>query len=366
MVGRSILLLGLALLLCGCRSASSLTSEDTIPALAALKDRAAEFPHCQTLVPTGGPDEPTVRLAVTEYGPGTRERAVVLLHGVFSDMSTWRFIVGGLCATNDVYIVEMPGCGASDAPDPRGAEDVYTPEGVARRTLEAVQERFSRRESPPSAVTIVGHSYGGMLAIRMFADPEIRSGHAGVLDLVDRLVLLSPADVSVHRPDSLFLELAQASNLRLNLGITLGLIEGRVTDGTIESTPASVVPLREEAEKRLEILKSERRRRGMQALLRNAITWKQGPTLRPDWDAMESLEEGYARVDVPCLILWGRRDETLPISMGYKLAAQLPDATLLPVPEGMHSIHLEQPELCVRLIDEFGADGKAPSLRAGP
>jgi len=66
--------------------------------------------------------------------------------------------------------------------------------------------------------------------------------------------------------------------------------------------------------------------------------------------------------DIPFLIVWGARDATLPLAMGYKLEAQIPAAKLLVVPNQMHSIHIENPPLAVRIIREFDQSGSMPAL----
>ena len=74
---------------------------------------------------------------------------------------------------------------------------------------------------------------------------------------------------------------------------------------------------------------------------------------RPDWDRIEELVADYDNVRVPCLIVWGARDETLPASMGYKLQAQLPDAWLWVVGESKHWLPLERPTFTANTIRAF-------------
>jgi hypothetical protein len=62
-------------------------------------------------------------------------------------------------------------------------------------------------------------------------------------------------------------------------------------------------------------------------------------------------------VTFPCLIVWGARDETLPLSMGYKLQAQLPDAALIVIHDTKHSMQLERPRLSSSILREFIESG---------
>lgn len=356
------LLLVAASALSGCAASySGLFREDDVADLAPFKALSAANHNRTTLVETSEPGERSARVAVHEIGDGTHEWTLILLHGMFTDSTSWRFVQGSLAAEYDLLLIDLPGCGESDAPNPRiVGEGVYSPTAVARRVLAAVRERLSHRVSPPR-IAIVGHSYGGMIALRMFGDSSLAAEYEDVNGLVERLILLSPVDVAVHRPDPVFVEIATISPLKLNLGLAFGVVQDKVVQGTICSVCEGRPALREEAAKRLEILRDPPRRRAMQALILNAVPTTGRPP-RPDWDSMEELEAGYARVTPPTLILWGRRDETVPISMGYKIASQLPNATLMPIDNCMHSVHMERPGLCVQAVTGFVRTGVPPDL----
>jgi pimeloyl-ACP methyl ester carboxylesterase len=346
----------------GCASSfPRLVSEAQVTDLAEFRARTAAHANHTLLVPTGGVGATPLRIGVHEIGSGSHEWTVVLLHGMFSDSSTWRFIQGSLAEDHDLWAIDLPGCGSSDAPDPRDGPQAYSPESVARCVLEAVRDRMKHRDSPPRIV-IVGHSYGGLLALRMFGDSAIAAEYSDVLGRVERLVLLSPVDAAMHRLDPLFLKVARASGLQIELGLALGVVREEVARGTLRSVPNDRPALREEAEKRLEILRDPRRRRAMQALMGLTIPLAETDPPRPDWARIERIEAGYARVNPPTLILWGRHDETLPISMGYKLAAQLPAAVIVPLDNCMHSPHLERPGLTAAAIREFARTGQAPAI----
>ncbi len=74
----------------------------------------------------------------------------------------------------------------------------------------------------------------------------------------------------------------------------------------------------------------------------------------------EVVSSGYIKVNVPCLIVWGGRDETLPLAMGYMLADEIPGAQLRIVTEAMHCLPTERPLACTRLIRDFLAEKSRP------
>ena len=358
----------LAVVLAGCSHEPrfGLVHEDTVRDLRDLKGLSVATENSTRLIPTRVGDGPEVRIAVHAVGDGTKGRTLVLIHGIFTDRTTWRFVQGLLAQDYDLLVVDLPGCGESDKPeaeDDLEKETVFTPPFVARRVLQAVESVLAGR--PKTPVGIVGHSYGGLLAIRMFADGSVRAEHADLLSRVDRLVLFSPVDAAINHPDPMFEQLAGVSGLEVWLGLRLGKLQDVLAEATLRATPENSPALHEEYHKRLDIISHDGTRRGLQALVFDALPWKRDKDagFRPDWPAMEAITEGYAEVNVPTLIIWGERDETLPVSMGYKLAAQLPRAKLITVPGAMHSLQIERPRYAAHVITMFMG---APSMADEP
>lgn len=327
-----------------------LASEDDHPTLSELKsqgrDRPIERLDAVVTPSTAAPSRVSLHVS-QEPQP---KRSIVLIHGVFTDHRAWRFLVGPLAEHGQVIMPDLPGCGTSAAA-PHG-ESGYAPSALADRLLAALEA--SSLISHEGPIAIVGHSFGGLVAIRMFADADVRGAHADLLDRVDRLVLISPVDIAVEKPHPFFAELAYVSPWRLATASITGWLRRAVVRGTLQSVSDPALALREEADIRFDVLTDPIRRFALQSMLRQAIPFVYD---RPDWPVIERLEEGYAHVDPPCLILWGTRDETLPISMGYKLAAQFPHAAIEPVPFAKHSPHLEAPDVVAQRITTFLREG---------
>ncbi|MFN0133504.1 MAG: alpha/beta fold hydrolase [Phycisphaerales bacterium] len=343
--GAAVMLIVVALL-AGCTSPySRLRDEDANQRLAALKSRCPK-PET-TLVPTAGP--PAARVAVHRVRGSAGAPVVVFIHGAMSDRETWRFIAGALSTSCELWLVDLPGCGGSDCPDPaRFGEGVYSPDALAARVRQAIAEVAS--ESGASRVTLVGHSLGASIALRMAIE--------GGTPEIERLVLISPLDVAVGPPNAVIRELATASALKLSLAQTTGVLRDRFSAATLESVDDSSLALRQECDKRLSFFDSSRHTRALQATLRQAVPWDRD---HPDWDRIDEIVAGYGRVSVPSLIITGRRDTVLPPSMGYKLAAELRGSTLVPLPRVMHSPQLEAPEESSRLIAEFVRESRVTS-----
>jgi pimeloyl-ACP methyl ester carboxylesterase len=345
-----LLLLGPALMLVSCSSPAyrSLRSEEEIPELSAMTAKTRAVRNHTFLVPVSAQGK-TISLSVHQLGSGRRERALAFVHGVFSDHLTWRFISGELARNYDLYLVDLPGCGDSEAAEPdRLPAGFLSPQNLAELTLQAIEEILRQRQDRPR-IALVGHSLGGTAILQMF-HPEVHARHRAAMSRVDRLVLLAPFDVAQNKPDADLKAISEAKGWQVQLAKSLGVLK----DWNAKSMRRSMVhpenAPREEADRGVEMLSNRGLRTASQAMLAQAVPWTAEG--RPDWPRIEQLAAAYPHANVPCLIVWGARDETLTQAMGYKLAAQLPQAKLVVVPEAMHSLHVEHPRLAVDLIRE--------------
>src|SRR5258705_3300430 len=104
---------------------TQLKTQRECPDLCSLTDACAGYTHDTHVVPTSGQTPRPVGVAVHEVcGPcGSpssphAERTLVLIHGVFADHDAWRFVAGDLRRDFRLLLVDLPGCGHADAPDP--------------------------------------------------------------------------------------------------------------------------------------------------------------------------------------------------------------------------------------------------------
>jgi len=306
-------------------------------------------------IPTSGPEGPPVLLEIEERGEGLGDSLIVLVHGVFSDRRVWKFVAADLGRDRDLLLVDLAGCGGSDAPSPEALGPAgYGPVAQARRVLQVLRAVQAERSAPPELV-LVGHSLGGAVILRMLCDSGLAGEFPDVLERVRGAVLFTALDASFVQPDPALRDVTDVSGLEIDLGNLLGMISEKtavaVRVGVVDPSRA----LRSDAERLAEILSDPARRRATQEMIRRAVPL--GEDLRPDWDEVRRIEEEYRRISVPVRLVWGARDETMPCAMGYKLAAQLPNAHLAVVPDGMHGLPTEHPWTCAQQVRTFLGDG---------
>jgi pimeloyl-ACP methyl ester carboxylesterase len=296
-----------------------------------------------------------MRLAVEEVGNGG-DRLVVLVHGLLSTRTTWRYMAGDLGQDHHLMLVDMPGCGDSDKPDPdlMGAGG-YSPSALARYVLAGVRERLAAGDAP-DRIAVVGHSLGGAVVLRMMGDPELAEEYGDVLERIDRVVLVSPLEFAMEKADPAFTAIAEMGKLKVSLGKALGVLKNRIAKHSREgSNDPDRVP-KEDAVRMIDAIRDPETRRAGQAMILQAVPYHVEEK-RPNWAAIERLVADYENVEQPTLILWGARDEVLSHSSGYKLVQQLPQAWLRVFRESMHSLPIERPQLTATYVRDFLSNG---------
>jgi len=363
-LNRILPLLGLAalLLLGGCATTyRSLISEDSVPILAALKAQAAKYPSHTEFFDTEYLNQPTLRIAlhVTGNQQNAKERVMVLIHGVLADSESWRFLRGDLAKDYRMLMVDMPGAGKSDRPDPDligGSAPTVTADRIAQTLIVYL------KKLPDAKITLVAHSFGGLVAIRLLTNPALRARYESLIKKIDRVILFSPADAELLNPMPEFQHLSTLSPFTVALANLFGTAPEILAKAERNAWPDPDMALREEADKRLAMISDPATLRAFQAAYRDTVVRSNG---RPDWEKIDQRTGDYANLkDVPCLIVWGARDQTLPVAMGYKLAAQLPSAKLHVVPGLMHSIHVQNPQLASHIIRSFDQTGTTDFLKS--
>ena len=307
-----------------------------------------------------------VRIAICEVGPGTNNHVYVAIHGILSTHKTWRYVVGALPAGSDCWLVDIQGHGDSDKPAPASlGPDGYSPGVVAERILQAVEQKSAARRNPPR-ITLMGHSLGGMVALRMLSCPELRQRHAALVRQVDDAVLFAPCDVAVGVELGQLVTIAELASYKVGIGNALGLVHDKVAVAEKDGCFSAGYATQESTELLFQAFSTPATLKASQALIKQAVPGWQAKR-RPDWSQIRELENNYKNIDVPCLIVWGECDETLPEWIGHKLRDHIPGAQLRELPECKHSPHLECPTRCAELISTFHAQrGLALVANGGP
>lgn len=258
-------------------------------------------------------------IAGTAAGTAGDGQTFVLVHGWTNDRRIWAPVARLLVERGHrVVLYDQRGHGASSA-----GSDGLTIEALGD-DMAAVLEHLDIREA-----IIAGHSMGGMAA-QAFAIE-----HTDVLaERVTAVVLVSTAcseigaigPVAKVAPLVLGSSLASrfVSNSRLGPLIVRGTMGRKATLSNLRAMQDTFVAT--------------------------------DPTARADfYRAMEAMDfsEGLADVDVPVLVVSGRRDGLVPHKSTKRLAEIIDGARFEAVPDAGHMVPLEKPSLLADLLERM-------------
>lgn len=246
--------------------------------------------------------------------------AVILIHGFAGSTFSWRRVLPGLAPAHRVVALDLPGFGFSDR-DP--ARD-YGQRAQAERVVALMDLLGIQR------ATLIGHSMGGAIAERVAA------GHP---DRVERLVLVAAVNAG---------EASRAPGRGMAAGPMFALI------GVVQRSPSAMYTLGRRALARM----VHDRAHATEEVMRGYID----PLLLPGTVAavrkMAAANRDEAPVDLaaitaPTLVLSGASDAAIPPERGEALAAAIPGARHVTIPEAGHLIAEERPEAFLEEVLAF-------------
>jgi pimeloyl-ACP methyl ester carboxylesterase len=248
---------------------------------------------------------------------------ILLLHGLGANIYCWRKLIPILSQRYRVWAVDLKGFGLSEKPK----ESSYS-----LKTQAELLSHFMESEKVKK-FTVVGNSMGGAIAIQLGIDRP---------DLVDHVVLIN----SAHDPKmfnvqlrtfaklmkatvqaaSLFAPIVNEKSVRFFLPQIYGTKNYEITP---EAVRAYVSPYMEGTDSHRAFVAA------FEEMLWNNLT--------------ENLKKIQSRV----LILWGAKDNLLPLHFGENLHKTLPGSAYFVHPSGGHHLQEEEPEWVAKRIEEF-------------
>ena len=255
-------------------------------------------------------------LEITGDGP-----PIILLHGFGGSTYSWRKIVPALAKDYKVVNVDLVGFGYTDRPEASGP---YRRDAqIARMAdlLDALDERDAH---------IIGHSYGGGLAIAFAAryPDRVRS-----LALIDSVGPNYAAERRNRAAQTTPLAYAYVRGLGLRRQFVGRVLKKSYYDATL------VTP---------EVIDTYRHRLRIEGAVRAFRYLSSGPDLGDE----QRIE--LAEVQAPTLVIWGENDPLMPVSVGEVGVAEIPNAEpLVVIAKAGHSPMEEQPEQVLEPLRRF-------------
>ena len=263
------------------------------------------------------------RRAFVRTGSGP---ALLLLHGLGCDHTTWRPVVESLAKSFTVIAPDLLGHGDSDKPRAdysiggyaNGMRDLLTLLGIDR-------------------VTVVGHSLGGGVAMQFaYQFPE----------RTERLVLVAPGGFGPEVTPAIRVITTPGFQQVMGLLALPGLLQ--VTAGSLRVLAATRIPqLRDLAEVAdiYESFADPRARAAIRHVVRAVVDWK--------GQVITMADRAYLTEAMPMCVVWGADDQVIPVEHAANAGTLAPGARVEIIPNAGHFPHKDHPERFVRIVRDF-------------
>jgi pimeloyl-ACP methyl ester carboxylesterase len=243
---------------------------------------------------------------------------IILIHGLISSTLIWSGVFLPLAQAGfRVIALDLPGYGYSDKP----ADAAYTIGSQASAVL-GLMDRLGIRKA-----MIVGASYGAAVAATIALD------HA---ERVERLVLVGP--VSSDEPKKKLLLRVVRIPLIGDLATPLFLGSRWVLRQRMKGMYQRLQkPLNQKmVEARFHVLETANMQR---AMIRTVRRWY-----------ANRIQREASRIRQPTMLVWGDKDDHIPLSEGYKLRDAIPNSRLVVFRNCGHLPPAEYPAQFVELV----------------
>ena len=236
---------------------------------------------------------------------------IVILHGWGSNSLRWQKVKELLEEKEmEVMVFDLPGFGNNPPPGrPWGRTDYIN--WIFQKIKEKNWHKFS----------ILGHSFGGGLAAKIAANPAIYKNYGQI----EKLILCAPAII-------------RRKSIKGYLFYWLAFLGKKIF-----SLPG-IKKLSPLAEKLIYKLAGTRDYYLADGTMKEVMkkVWKE-----------EDLIFSLDRIEIPTLILWGEKDDILPVKDAYIIKDKIKNSEIKIINRAKHSPHREAPDELAKIIIDF-------------
>lgn len=251
---------------------------------------------------------------------------VVLIHGMLNSSSHWQSVALELARDHTVLAPDLIGHGDSAAP--RGDYSLGAHAASIRDLMTAIGI---------DRATIVGHSLGGGVAMQFFYQFPQR---------VERLVLVSSGGLGHEVSPLLRTAALPGISALLSLTIQPRLLAALTAAGRRMRERKIGAGVHVQAVARaLRPLENSDARHAFLNTLRSVID--------VHGQRVSATDRLYLLESMPTMIVWGERDNTIPLAHGRSAHEAIPHSFFRTLPRAAHFPHLEDPEGLSLALREF-------------
>ena len=262
-----------------------------------------------------------VRTFYHEYG-NAKDEDVIFIHGLGSSSIVWRDIPDALSRHFHTIAVDLVGFGLSEKPK---ESDYYTIEGFSKFIIDFLETIGSIKEET-SKISLIGHSLGGYIAAQVATQLK---------EKVKRLVLVDSSGL-LESPTPLLNDYYAAA-MEVNPIMRYEKIKRVLED--MYASPSRLLPIAVDLFNY--IIEKQGARHAFELTFKNSTT------------TQIKLEGFKAIQDVQCLVLWGEKDNLIPIRYYDMFRQKLPKAKYEVIPDAGHAPFIEKTALFYEKLSTF-------------
>ncbi len=264
--------------------------------------------------------------------------AMLLLHGLGCDHTTWQPVLAALSRRYTVIAPDLLGHGLSAKPRAdysvggyaNGMRDLLTVLGIDK-------------------VTVVGHSFGGGVAMQFaYQFPE----------RTERMVLVAPGGLGPEVTPAIRAITLPGFHQAMGL-VTLPGVRQLTTLGlrTLAATGAPHVRDLDEVAAIVDSFKDPQARRAIRHVVSAVVDWR--------GQIVTMVDRAYLTQAMPMCVMWGTEDAVIPVKHAGLAAEFAPGATVEVIANAGHFPHKDHPQRFVKLLDEFIRSHPAATYHRG-
>ena len=242
-----------------------------------------------------------------QYQMDPSHPTLVLLHGYLSSSFCYRKLIPYLTNQFNVIALDLPPFGKSG----KIYNYTYSFENIAQSIVDFLEKKGLE------SFTIIGHSMGGQIALQLTKNYP---------NLIDKAVLLCS---SGYLPGFSKKMKALSYVPFFSLGVRYHLAKSGL-DKNLQNTVYNK-----------ELIDETMRNGYLQPFTTGwRIFRAMGRMVRDKKDDL--LEDDLKKIDKPCLLIWGREDQVVPLKIGERLATDLPHSKLVVLDKTGHLLPEEK------------------------
>ena len=255
---------------------------------------------------------------------GQGEPVFVLLHGFGASLYSWQPVMEQFSQLGTVIAFDRPAFGLTERPLTWTGTNPYTPQAQVELVL-GLLDHFNVQQA-----ILVGNSAGGTVAMQVALEYPAR---------VSAMILVDPAVFTGGGAPSWIRPLLGTPQLR-----HLGPLIAR----QIQQRGPQLIELAWHDPSRLSPETLELYQKPLQVENWDKALWEFTLASRAS-----GLSDRLAEFTLPVLVITGDDDRIVPTADSIRLAGELPDASLVVIPQAGHVPHEERPDLFMQAVYEF-------------